>query len=100
MPLSTEAVRLSSKIAKEWSIRDSAGKLLLQTAMECLDAMRAAQQVLAHEGVITLDRFKQPKLHPAAQREKESRAHLLAALKALNLDLESIEEDGDDAKET
>lgn len=89
--LTSESVRLFRKIAKEWSIRDQTGLFLLRTAMEARDEMAAAQTVLDAEGVYILDRFKQRRLHPAAQREKEARAHLLQALKALNLDLSSLD---------
>jgi len=90
--LSVEATRLYRKIAKEWAIRDQAGQLLLRTAMQAFDEMGAARTVLETEGVYVHDRFKQTRLHPAAQREREARAHMLQALKSLNLDLSSLDE--------
>ncbi len=66
-------------------------------AMQALDRLHEAQKIIAKEGIISHDRFAQPKPHPAAQIEKEARAGLLMALKHLNLDLESL--DVDDAEE-
>lgn len=88
--LSREALQLYRKMAKEWGIRDKTGLFILETALVAWDEMRAAQEILEREGTIVKDRFEQDKLHPAAQREKECRAHLLQALKGLSLDLESL----------
>ena len=87
---SPEAAKLRQSIVEEWSIEDAAGMFLLDVALEALDEMRAAQATLAAEGVYVPDRFRQLRMHPAAQREKEARAHMLAAFKQLNLDLESL----------
>ena len=43
------------------------------------------------DGIIIRDRWGQEKPHPATVIEKEARAHLLQSLKALNLDLDSLE---------
>lgn len=96
--LSDEARRLFDKIGREWAIKDQSGKLLLATAETCYLEMRQAQQILALEGAIVKDRFGTAKLHPGCQREKEARAHLLACLKSLNLDLETLEETDDAEK--
>ncbi len=88
--LSPEATKLYEKIIQEWNIHDTAGTFLLETALVAFDEMRAAQETLATEGVYVPDRFEQQRMHPAATREKESRAHMLAAFKQLNLDLESL----------
>jgi P27 family predicted phage terminase small subunit len=93
--LSDEAQKLYQRIAKEWSITDSAGRVTLLTACQALDRMREAQEILKKEGAVTADRFGQPKIHPAAQLEKEARAGLLMSLKALNMDLESLEGEDD-----
>lgn len=88
--LSTDSQRLFTRVVKQWGIKDGAGLFLLETALQARDEMVSAQETLASEGIYIEDRFKQQRLHPAAQREKESRAHMLAAFKQLNLDLESI----------
>lgn len=89
--LSTEARKLFKRVVAEWNIQDEAGRFLLTVACEALTEMREAQETLAREGAIIRDRFGQDRLHPACQREKEARAHMLAAFKQLNLDLASLE---------
>jgi P27 family predicted phage terminase small subunit len=89
--LSDEAKKLFRTIQKEWTIGEEPGITILLTACQSLDRMREAQKILADEGALVKDRFGASKLHPATQLEKEARAHLLQALKALNLDLESLE---------
>ncbi len=88
--LSAEAKRHFYRLRREWGIKDHAGQFLLHRAMEAYDEMRAAQKLIAEEGMIVSDPHKGKKLHPACQREKEARAHMLQALKMLELDLESL----------
>jgi hypothetical protein len=79
-----------SSVATEYGIVDCAGLTLLTTAAECLDRMRAAQSAIAEHGELVIDRYGAPKLNPACGLEKDARAGLLAALRALNLDLEPL----------
>ncbi|MEP7366879.1 MAG: hypothetical protein ABI972_26780 [Acidobacteriota bacterium] len=95
--LSPEARGLYAKLSKEWRIVDASGLLVLLTAMQALDRLRQAQALLARDGIVMPDRFGQQKPHPASQIEREARGGLLQALRALNLDLESLEGDGDAA---
>lgn len=88
--LSREAKNLWRKIQDEYAISDEAGLLILATGLEAFDRMRQAQDILKAEGMTTLDRFQQPRPHPAATIERDSRAAMLAALKQLNLDLEPL----------
>lgn len=74
----------------EYAIVDPAGLALLGTAAECLDRMRAAQAAIAEHGEIVVDRYGAPKLNPACNLEKDARAGMLAAFRALNLDLEPL----------
>lgn len=90
--LSAESKQLYTRLKTEWSIRDAAGLVTLLTACQALDRLRQAQAIVNAEGIIKPDRFGQPKPHPGTQVEKEARAGLLMALKAMNLDLESLEE--------
>jgi P27 family predicted phage terminase small subunit len=88
--LSREAKNLWRKIQDEYQITDEAGLLILATGLEAFDRMRQAQTILEAEGMTTLDRFQQPRPHPAATIERDSRSALLGALKQLNLDLEPL----------
>lgn len=88
--LSREAKRLWREIQESYVIDDKAGTLLLQTALEAFDRMREYQAQIKKDGPVILDRFEQPKAHPLLATERDSRAQMLAALKALNLDREPL----------
>ncbi len=86
--LSSEAARWWRELVDEYSVDDVAGRLLLMTALEAFGRMRQAQKALAKDGLVLKDRFGQIKPHPLNTVERDSRAQMLAALKALNLDIE------------
>ena len=88
--LSREACRWWRRLTTEYEIGDDAGRLILMTAMEAFDRMRQAQAVLTKDGLSIKDRFGQVKAHPLAVVERDSRAQMMAALKALNLDIEPL----------
>jgi P27 family predicted phage terminase small subunit len=87
--LSAEAKRWWKKIVAGWEL-DDAGFLVLENALESFDRMRQAQEMLAKEGVVTKDRFGQQKVHPAVLVERDAKAGLLRALRALNLQIEPL----------
>jgi phage terminase small subunit len=74
----------------EYGIADPAGLALLTTAAECLDRMRAAQKAIKLHGEIVVDRYGAPKLNPACNLEKDARNGMIAAFRALNLDIEPL----------
>lgn len=78
------------EMVEEYGITDTAGIALVTQASECLDRQRAAQAAIAEFGPIVKDRYGAPKLNPACNLEKDARNGMLAALKALNLDLEPL----------
>ncbi len=88
--LSREAARWWRRLTTEYEIGDNAGRLILTMAMEAFDRMRQAQAVLATDLIVDKDRFDQVKAHPLAVVERDSRAQMMAALKALNLDSEPL----------
>lgn len=90
--LSKEARKWWSQLQVDYQIDDTAGQLILSTAAEAFDRMRGAQATIAEEGAVVRDRFGQPKAHPATVAERDSRAAMLNALKALNLDLEPLKD--------
>ena len=85
--LSAEAKTLWKKLIEEFSIDDEAGLLLLGTALESFDDMRAAQLIINRDGPIVKDRFGQFRQHPATLVLRDSRNLMLRSLKALNLDI-------------
>ena len=75
----------------EYGIFDTAGVSLLTCAAESWDRCTSAREAIASDGgPVVRDRFDQTKTHPAAAIERDSRAQFMAALKALNLDLEPL----------
>ncbi len=85
--LSPAARKLWREICSDWLL-DRPALLVLKAGLEAHDRMLEAQLILAVDGPIILDRFHQKKMHPAALVERDSRAAMLAALRALKLDLE------------
>jgi phage terminase small subunit len=79
-----------ASVAGEYAITDSAGVALLERAAECVDRMRAAQTAIAEHGELVPDRYGSVKLNPACNLEKDARSGFLAAIRALNLDLEPL----------
>ena len=58
--------------------------------MHAYDRAEAARALLERDGITILDRWGQVKPHPAAAIERDARSGLLAALRALNLDVEPL----------
>lgn len=77
-------------MVQEFGIEDDAGLLLLQTAIEAFERMRGCQSAIKRDGEMIKDRFEQLKPHPLLPTERDARSQMLAALKALNLDVEPL----------
>lgn len=86
--LSAEARGWWRHLVTEYGIQDKAGLLLIQTALEAFDRLRECQTAIKHDGQMILDRFGQRRAHPLLPAERDARAQMLQALKALNLDIE------------
>jgi phage terminase small subunit len=85
--LSAEAEGRWRTLQVEYGIRDAGGLSILQMHVEALMTARACEETLKAEGLTSVDRFKQPRAHPAAAILRDARSHLLATLRALNLDV-------------
>jgi P27 family predicted phage terminase small subunit len=88
--LSDEAKEIWDDLQDQYWIDDKAGQFLLQTCLEAFDRMRAAQKQIKHEGQTVLDRFDQVKVHPMCSVERDARNQVIAALKALELDISAM----------
>lgn len=86
--LSPEAKSWWARLTAEHELDDAAGRLLLLTALESFDRMRDCQRAIAGDGLVTRGSKRQPRAHPLLAAERDARGQMLAALKALNLDLE------------
>ena len=90
--LSAEARRRWRQLAEEYGIVDAGGLQVLEAYAEAFDRMRGAQQQIDRDGTTYKDRFGQLKSHPLLTVERDARAAMLHALKALNLDLEPLKD--------
>jgi P27 family predicted phage terminase small subunit len=90
--LSGEAKRIWEGVTDEYGIVDIAGQSILAAGLEAFDRMREAQAAIRKDGPTIRDRFEQIQVHPATRIERDSRAAWLSALKALNLDLEPLQD--------
>ncbi len=88
LSLRNEAKRWRKKILDGFQIDDDAGMLLLDSAMESFDEMRAAQAHIAEHGAVIVDRFKQLKQNPACLNLRDARTAMFRALRHLNLDVQ------------
>jgi phage terminase small subunit len=86
--------RLWVDIVTQYRIGDAAGQALVTTAAECLDRIREAQRTIRQHGALVPDRYGALKQNPACFLERDARAGMLSALRALNLDLEPLRDRG------
>lgn len=59
---------------------------LLTLAAEAFDRSEQAREVIAAEGAYFMDRFEQPKAHPALAVERDSRVAFARLIRELDLD--------------
>jgi P27 family predicted phage terminase small subunit len=81
-------------IVAQYRIHDAAGLALITTAAEALDRIREAQAAIRKHGALVPDRYGALKQNPACFLERDARAGMLSALRALNLDLEPLRDRG------
>ena len=87
--LSGEARGIWERVVSGWQL-DDAGLVLLGLGLEAHDEMRAAQEILALDGLVVKDRFGVSRQHPAYLILRDSRNSMLKCLRQLNLDIDSI----------
>jgi P27 family predicted phage terminase small subunit len=88
--LTSEARRIYRRLCRAYGIDDEGGFEILRTGLEAWDRMRQVHARIEADGVTFTDRFGQVKAHPLLSVERDARAQYLAALKALNLDVEPL----------
>lgn len=79
-----------SGMVDEYGITDAAGLALVTTAAECLDRQRQAQKLIKKHGPCVETGNGGLKSNPACKLEVDSRNGFLAAMRALNLDMEPL----------
>ena len=70
----------------DYELGDAAGLALLRAACEAFQRAQEARKLIDRDGAVIIDRFGQPKPHPAVNIERDSRAQLIATLRALKLE--------------
>ena len=88
--LSDEAQRLFRETVEQYSIDDAPSLVLLGNACRALDRLRIAEAIVKKEGSVYLDRFKQPKAHPAAARVDAENLTLQRSLRELGINLAPV----------
>lgn len=73
---------------------DSAGLLLLETALRAFDQMRVAEASIVEHGQVSPDKNGQLRPNPSCVILRDSRAAMLSAIKSLNFDLEPKQKPG------
>lgn len=88
--LSAESKGIYRQIVREYNINDPAGLSILKVAFEAFDRAEAARKAIEDEGMQVKDRFDVMKPHALMQTERDARGQFLTAIKAMNLDLEPL----------
>ena len=83
--LSAASRRLWQQVRAEYYVNDAPALQLLQALCEARDRADQAREIIAAEGAVLTDRFGQKRAHPATQIERDARAQLIAAIRALRL---------------
>lgn len=85
-----EAKKEAWELAEEYGITDVGGIIHLRTFASAFTLELNSTDIVQKEGLTIKDRFGQVKAHPLCSVIRDARAQKLAALKALNLDLEPL----------
>jgi P27 family predicted phage terminase small subunit len=83
--LSPASRALWAHVRNQYHVDDAPGLQLLQALCEARDRADQAREVIRSEGLTTTDRFGQSRAHPAVAIERDARAQVIAAIRALRL---------------
>jgi hypothetical protein len=72
-------------VRRDFTLTDAAALALLQVAAEARDRAGSARERIDADGPLLLDRFGKVKPHPLLGIERDSRAAVVAALRALGV---------------
>lgn len=85
--LSPAAMAWWKRLHREFDLNDEAASFLLESALRSFDRMTQAAALVEKHGIVIADKFNQLKSNPATTVERDSRAAMHSAFKALNLDV-------------
>jgi len=89
--LGAEARALWQRLQADFVIADAAGTALLRCVCECFERISEMRTIVKRDGAIIKDRFGQSRPHPALAIERDARAGMISALRALRLSPDEIE---------
>lgn len=89
-----EAKKKAKWLIEEYGISDAGGIIYLRIFADAYTAELNAQDIINRDGLSIKDRFDQIKSHPLCSIVRDARSQKMAALKALNLDLEPLRDVG------
>jgi hypothetical protein len=78
------------RLESDYAISDPSGQIILSKIREAQARLTEARVILAHDGIVTEDRWGQKKMHPAFLVERDSRSAILKGLHDLHLDIEPL----------
>jgi len=84
------AKREANRLVREYNITDPGGEALIRTFASAFSLEISCMEQIDKEGLTILDRFEQLKPHPLLSTLRDARGQKMAALKAMNLDLEPL----------
>jgi phage terminase small subunit len=85
--LSAEAQGLWTALQEAYDLADDLGKLLLRTALEAFDRAQGARSAIERDGPTVSDARGAMRAHPLIAVERDARAAMVSALKALRIDV-------------
>jgi phage terminase small subunit len=78
------------RLASSYRIDDEHGQTVLALACRAADREQACRARIAKDGVAVTDKWGQTKPHPLLAAERDARAQVLAALRALALPIPEV----------
>lgn len=89
--LTPAAGKFWQALRREYGITDAGGLALLELAAKAWARAETATAEVERDGVTLRDRWGQAKPHPACAVERDARAQVITALRAMNLDVEPLQ---------
>ena len=91
--LSTKSKEFFREVINQYALEDHHIKILI-LACECLDQIETARLMIEKEGSYYINRFDEPRPHPALKEFKDNKLIFTRLLKQLDLDVEPRREVG------
>ena len=76
------------QILADYELNEPQDRTRLECACQCLDRIKSARQVVETEGEYYIDRFGQPKAHPAIGVERDQKVLFCRIIREMRLDIE------------